>query len=240
MWGPPGKAQEALVVLKTEYSRSGRQGAVVKMKYKNLLNGAGGEWVFSADDKLDQVILDKKEAEYSYFDGTMYVFMDPVSYEQYNVEPAAMGSALNYLQDGMKVEVTFYNENAISVELPTTVVREIHGTGRQGRHVVGQGAEGRAHQRQRRIHDHGAAVLQHRRKDRNRHAYGRVQEPRQVIWRSTNKKGSFALPFLLPAKNEAGMPPAIASRYVTQSACPHAAYAAPACRPIAAAASTNP
>ncbi|MFP3891216.1 elongation factor P [uncultured Ralstonia sp.] len=116
---------EAMVVLKTEYSRSGRSGAVVKMKYKNLLTGAGGEWVFNADDKLDQVILDKKEADYSYFDGTMYVFMDPVSYEQYNVEPAAMGSALNYLQDGMKVEVTFYNENAISVELPTTVVREI-------------------------------------------------------------------------------------------------------------------
>jgi elongation factor P len=116
---------EAMVVLKTEYSRSGRSGAVVKMKYKNLLTGAGGESVFNADDKLDQVILDKKEADYSYFDGTMYVFMDPVSYEQYNVEPAAMGSALNYLQDGMKVEVTFYNENAISVELPTTVVREI-------------------------------------------------------------------------------------------------------------------
>ncbi|ALF87846.1 Protein Translation Elongation Factor P (EF-P) [Ralstonia solanacearum UW551] len=116
---------EAMVVLKTEYSRSGRSGAVVKMKYKNLLTGAGGEWVFNADDKLDQVILDKKEADYSYFDGTMYVFMDPVSYEQYNVEPAAMGSALNYLQDGMKVEMTFYNENAISVELPTTVVREI-------------------------------------------------------------------------------------------------------------------
>ncbi|GCB02921.1 elongation factor P [Ralstonia sp. SET104] len=116
---------QAQVVLKTEYSRSGRSGAVVKMKYKNLLTGAGGESVFNADDKMDQVILDKKEADFSYFDGTMYVFMDPVSYEQYNVEPAAMGNALNYLQDGMKVEVTFYNENAISVELPTTVVREI-------------------------------------------------------------------------------------------------------------------
>lgn len=116
---------DAMVVLKTEYSRSGRSGAVVKMKYKNLLTGAGGESVFNADDKMDQVILDKKECDYSYFDGTMYVFMDPVTYEQYNVEPAAMGSALNYLQDGMKVEVTFYNENAISVELPTTIVREI-------------------------------------------------------------------------------------------------------------------
>jgi len=125
MWGPPGKTQEALVVLKTEYSRSGRQGAVVKMKYKNLLNGAGGEWVFSADDKLDQVILDKKEAEYSYFDGTNYVFMNMGTGEQYELNPENMGSALNYLQDGMQVEVTLYNENPLSVELPTTVVREI-------------------------------------------------------------------------------------------------------------------
>ncbi|MDE2204007.1 MAG: elongation factor P [Burkholderiaceae bacterium] len=116
---------DAMVVLKTEYSRSGRSGAVVKMKYKNLLTEAGGESVFNADDKMEQVILEKKEAEFSYFDGTMYVFMDPVTYEQYNVEAESMGNALNYLQDGMKVEVTFYNEKAISVELPTTVVREI-------------------------------------------------------------------------------------------------------------------
>jgi len=116
---------DAMVVLKTEYSRSGRSGAVVKMKYKNLLTGAGGESVFNADDKMDQIVLDKKEAEYSYFDGSRYVFMNMGTGEQYEVDAENMGSALNYLQDGMQVEVTLYNDSPISVELPTTVVREI-------------------------------------------------------------------------------------------------------------------
>ena len=110
------------VVLKTEYSRSGRSGAVIKMKYKNLLTGAGSESVFNADDKFEQVILDKKEAEYSYFDGTRYVFMNMSTGEQYEVDAENMGNALNYLQDGMQVEVTLYNDSPISVELPTTVV----------------------------------------------------------------------------------------------------------------------
>ncbi|ATG20290.1 elongation factor P [Ralstonia mannitolilytica] len=116
---------DAMVVLKTEYSRSGRSGAVIKMKYKNLLTGAGSESVFNADDKFEQVILDKKEAEYSYFDGTRYVFMNMSTGEQYEVDAENMGNALNYLQDGMQVEVTLYNDSPISVELPTTVVREI-------------------------------------------------------------------------------------------------------------------
>jgi elongation factor P len=46
-------------------------------------------------------------------------------FNQYEVEAANMGDALNYLEDGMELEVVFYNEKAISVELPTTVVREI-------------------------------------------------------------------------------------------------------------------
>ena len=46
-------------------------------------------------------------------------------YNQYEVEAEMMGNALNYLEDGMPCEVVFYNEKAISVELPTTLVREI-------------------------------------------------------------------------------------------------------------------
>jgi elongation factor P len=54
----------------------------------------------------------------------MYVFMD-AEYNQYEVEAANMGDALNYLEDGMSCEVVFYDGKAISIELPTTVVREI-------------------------------------------------------------------------------------------------------------------
>ena len=117
-------ASNPMVVLKTEYSRGGRNAATVRLKMKNLLNGGGAEVVFKADDKMDQVILDKKECTYSYFADPMYAFMD-AEYNQFEVESENMGDAIHYLEDNLAVEVVFYDGKAISVELPTTVVREI-------------------------------------------------------------------------------------------------------------------
>jgi elongation factor P len=113
-----------MIVLRTEYSRGGRGAATVRMKLKALLSNMGTESVFKADDKMDQVILDQKECTYSYFADPMYVFMDN-DFNQYEVESENMGDAMNYLEDGMAVEVVFYDGKAISVELPTSVEREI-------------------------------------------------------------------------------------------------------------------
>jgi elongation factor P len=120
---------EPMVILKAEYSRSGRNGSVVKMKMKGLLSGSGKETVYAADDKFDQIILDKKECTYSYYADPMYVFMDE-EYNQYEVEQENLGDVVNYLVDGMedKCEVTFYEGKAISVELPNTIVREVEYT----------------------------------------------------------------------------------------------------------------
>lgn len=115
---------DPMVVLKAEYNKSGRNSAVVKMKMKNLLSGSGQETVFKADEKFDTVVLDKKEVTYSYFADPMYVFMD-ADYNQYEVESESMGDALNYVEEGMACEAVFYEGRAISVELPTTVVREV-------------------------------------------------------------------------------------------------------------------
>ena len=116
--------KDPMVVLRTEYQRGGRGSSTVRMKLKSLIANFGTEVVFRADDKMDQVILDKKECTYSYFADPMYVCMD-TDFNQYEVEATNMGDALNYLEDGMELEVVFYNEKAISVELPTSVVREI-------------------------------------------------------------------------------------------------------------------
>lgn len=119
--------KDAMVVQKAEFSKSGRNASVVKMKLKNLLTGAGTESVYRADDKFDTVTLDRKECTYSYFADPLYVFMDS-EYNQYEVEGDNLGDALNYLDDGMPVEVVFYDGKAISVEMPTTVVREVEYT----------------------------------------------------------------------------------------------------------------
>ena len=119
--------KDPMVVQKAEFSKSGRNASVVKMKLKNLLTGAGMESVYRADDKFDTVTLDRKECTYSYFADPLYVFMDS-DYNQYEVEGENLGDALNYLDDGMPVEVVFYDGKAISVEMPTTVIREVEYT----------------------------------------------------------------------------------------------------------------
>lgn len=113
-----------LVVVKAEYNKSGRSTAVVKMKFKNLLTEAPSEAIYGAGDKFDVIVLEKKEVTYSYFADPTYVFMD-AEYNQYDVDAEFMVDALPYLEDGMPADLRFYNEKAISVELPTTVVREI-------------------------------------------------------------------------------------------------------------------
>jgi elongation factor P len=118
---------DPMIVQKAEYNKSGRNSAVVKMKFKNLLSGAGMESVYKADEKFDVVVLDRKECTYSYFADPMYVFMD-AEYNQFEIEPDNMTDALNYLDDGMPVEVVFYEGKALSIELPTTVVREVEYT----------------------------------------------------------------------------------------------------------------
>ena len=116
-----------MVVHKAEYnvSKSGRRqnAAIVKMKMKDLLTNNSTESIFQATDKFDVVILDKKEVSYSYFSDPNYIFMDS-EFNQYEVAKESMEETLKFLEDEMICEVVFYDEKAISVELPNSVVRE--------------------------------------------------------------------------------------------------------------------
>ena len=115
---------DPMVILRAEYNKSGRNSAVVKMKLKNLLTDASTETVFTASDKFEQVILEKKEVTYSYFSDPAYVFMDG-DFNQYEVDAENMQEALNFLEDGMACDVIFYDNKAISVELPNSVISEV-------------------------------------------------------------------------------------------------------------------
>ena len=116
--------KDPLVVQKAEFSKSGRNASVVKMKLKNLLSGAATETVYRADEKFELVMLERKPVTYSYFSEPSYVFMDE-EFNQYEVDAEGLGEALNYLEEGMPAEVTLYEERPISVDIPQSVVREI-------------------------------------------------------------------------------------------------------------------
>ena len=120
---------DPMVVQKAEFTKSGRNASVVKMKLRNLLSDTTAESVYKADEKFDMVVLDRKDCTYSYFADPLYVFMDN-EYNQFEIEADNMSDVMNYLIDGMEdvCQVTFYDGKAISIELPNTIVREVEYT----------------------------------------------------------------------------------------------------------------
>ena len=133
------QGKDPMVVLKTEYSRGGRGAATVRMKMKNLLNGAGAEVVFKADDKMDQIVLEKKECTYSYFADPMYVFMDADTYDQLSIGEATVGDGARFLLENLRVQVAMHEGVPLYVELPVTVELEVKHTdpGLQGDRSTG-------------------------------------------------------------------------------------------------------
>ena len=119
--------KDPMVIQKAEYNKGGRSSAVMKMKLKNLLSGAASEVVFKADDKLEQVILERKEVTFSYYADPTYVFVD-ADFNSFDMDVDSLGDAINYLEDGMPGQITLYDGRAISVELPNSLVREIEYT----------------------------------------------------------------------------------------------------------------
>src|SRR5260370_36002906 len=116
--------KDAMVVRKAEYTKSGRNASVVKMKLKSLLTGAAQETVYRSDEKFEIAELDRKEVTYSYFADPLYVFMDG-EFNQYEVEKESMGEGLNYVENGMPAALGIYNEKPAAVEIPQTIVRGI-------------------------------------------------------------------------------------------------------------------
>src|SRR5688572_24291010 len=106
--------KDPLVVLKAEFNKSGRNASVVKMKLRNILSGSMSETVYRADEKFDTVQLERKEVTYSYYADPSYVFVDD-EFNQFEVDKENLGDALNYLEDGMPVELVVYDGKPISV-----------------------------------------------------------------------------------------------------------------------------
>jgi elongation factor P len=115
---------EPMVVRKSEYSKSGRNAAVVKMRLQNLFSGTATETIYKADEKFEDVMLERKDTTYSYNDGNMFVFMDP-EYNQYEVAKDVVGESALFLADNMECQLTLYNEKPIAIELPKKIVQEV-------------------------------------------------------------------------------------------------------------------
>ncbi|MBM4075000.1 MAG: elongation factor P [Planctomycetes bacterium] len=118
-----------VIAMKVQINKSGRNTTVVKVKTKNLLTNRVSEAIFKADEKLEGVMLEKKECTFSYFSEPSYVFVDS-EYNQYEIDAESLADLEKYIIPDMPdvCEVTFYDGKPISVVLPQTIIREVEYT----------------------------------------------------------------------------------------------------------------
>ena len=89
-------------VVEFQHVKPGKGGAFVRTKLKNQRTGAVIDRTFRADEKLEQAIIDKREMQFLYRDGSEYVFMDTTSYEQLQVETGLLGDAAKLPEGGRR------------------------------------------------------------------------------------------------------------------------------------------
>jgi elongation factor P len=112
-------------VVEFQHVKPGKGGAFVRTKLKNVRTGAVLERTYRADEKLEQAIIDKREMQYLYTEGTDYVFMDNTTFDQMQVPDAALGEASKYVKEGDSVILQLYNGAIVGVDLPAAVELEV-------------------------------------------------------------------------------------------------------------------
>jgi elongation factor P len=108
-------------VLNYEHHKPGRGNAIIRTKVRNLRTGATVERTFQSDDRVQDIRLDHQTVQFLYSDGDLYTFMDTETFEQHVLSAKHLGDAVNYLTDGLTVELLTYQGEPIEIELPTTV-----------------------------------------------------------------------------------------------------------------------
>lgn len=109
------------VVLKYEHIKSARSGATVKVKVRNLLTDQVLLKSYIGSGKVEDADVRRQSVSYLYNDGVNYVFMDPDTYEQTPMSEEIVGEAAKFLKEGEKVQVMYFEDAPVSIQLPTSM-----------------------------------------------------------------------------------------------------------------------
>jgi elongation factor P len=112
-------------IISYEHQKIGRGSAQVRLKVRNIRSGAIFDTTAQAGSKWPRIRLDQRDVQYLYSEGDVHYFMDKDTYEQFPLSPAQLGEAINYLKDGMELEVLMYENEPVGVEMPLNVVLEV-------------------------------------------------------------------------------------------------------------------
>ncbi len=108
-------------VIEYAHHKPGRGNATIRIKARNLRSGATLEKTFISGSQVQDARLDFHNVQYLYNDGDNYYFMDQETFEQPGIAKGVLGDSVSFLQEGMECKLTFYNGEALDIEMPTSV-----------------------------------------------------------------------------------------------------------------------
>lgn len=113
------------LILEFMHVKPGKGGAFVRTKLKNLRTGTIIDYTFNAGEKVERAMIDKNKMQYIYDSGNFYVFMNNDTYEQVEVDKNLIRNEMNYITEGLEIELIQYNNEVLGVNLPDKVVLQI-------------------------------------------------------------------------------------------------------------------
>jgi elongation factor P len=113
------------IIVDFQHVKPGKGGAFVRTKLKNLLNGRVVDQTFRSGEKVEKPDLMERNMQFLYREGDRYCMMDNETYEQIMLTEDQVGEARLFLIENMNVDVLFFNQEPIALELPTFVELEV-------------------------------------------------------------------------------------------------------------------
>lgn len=110
-----------------EYAQKvmGRGGSIVNVKLKNLIDGSVIPKTFKGQERIEPAEVRTRTVQYLYNDGQLYFFMDPESFDQFELTKDKVDTSAGYLKEGEMLGLQFFDGNVISVDLPKNIYLEV-------------------------------------------------------------------------------------------------------------------
>lgn len=111
--------------VKVDHVKPGKGGAFAQVELRNLRNGSKLNERFRSADKVEKVRLEQKDQQFLYETDGMLVFMDMETFEQIELSADLLGDRRPFLQDGMTVQIEYYDTEALNATVPQKVTCKI-------------------------------------------------------------------------------------------------------------------
>lgn len=116
---------EPFEVIYEQHSKTGRAGAVLRTKLKNLITGAVVNKTFQGSDKVEPMEIENRKAQFLYAESKLFYFMDSENYEQFELNQEVIGDSAEFLKEGAEIDVFYFKNQPVNINLPIKMAFEV-------------------------------------------------------------------------------------------------------------------